>query len=629
MAKNKGQYLLDGTFQQWWDIDAYHKGIDTFDLVVDETDGLLYLQINGQNVGEGVEVTGGGGVVRYNVSYTIPHVTSSDASTKIIEGRTFTTQLTADQDFEIKSVTVTMGSVEVPNSYNAETGIVTVSNVTGDLAIVVVSKALVIFNEVQWLDTSYGIGDNKSAYNGWCPGCAKYDETLNKVIFLQCHVTAHSGTYSASELWAIDPYNVMNNPVKLGEFPVAKGIPLAFDIYDGTYYVVSTKTVYSSSDHGATWQENTIATAPTRDYGLKIIDDVMYLGDDGSAVGAYYTSSDWGLNWETHTFDFVSDYESADLTCCEAEFIKFNGRIYASLRRGVDTGEQGILAVQDNGVWKVISEELPNVNSDCFLFATDSDVIAFAAIDRPNTTIKLGTITIDENDVATVSIAKSVNVNGGSKPGDFHTPTYVIGPDFHMVTFMTSANGNEYNTANNACLVGYTDLSLNENPSYSVTTYDTGINYADVDQSAYAGAVTFDENGHPVCNANAGAVNFSRHVASCYPPENDIVFTYLANPGEQYTIGSHLGYFVYDGVSCNSKMYVCRNTGSRIKQMYPAKKKTVLNISNMTQVGQLTNPVVPLVNWTGASASNEIYRYVGARASWYASLVEPQNVGTL
>ena len=51
------------------------------------------------------------------------------------------------------------------------------------------------------------------------------------------------------------------------------------------------------------------------------------------------------------------------------------------------------VGLQNPGVEKVISEELPNVNSDCFLFATDSNVIAFAAIDRPNTTLKLGTVT--------------------------------------------------------------------------------------------------------------------------------------------------------------------------------------------------------------------------------------------
>lgn len=630
-AKNKGQYLLDGTFQQWWDIDAYHKGVDTFDLAIDETDGLLYLQINGQNVGEGVEITGGGGAVRYNVSYTIPHVTSSNVSTRIIEGRTFTTQLTADQDFEIKSVTVTMGSVEVPNAYNVETGIVTVSNVTGDLAIVVVSKALVIFNEVQWLDTSYGIGDNKSAYNGWCPGCAKYDETLNKVIFLQCHRTSHNGTYSASQLWAIDPYNIMENPVLLHEFPVVSYVvPLCFDIYDGTYYVVSKNRVYTSSDHGQTWVENTVVTAPTRAYCLKIIDDVMYLGDDGSSstAGTYYTSTDWGLNWTANTFDFVSDYESADLTCCEAEFIKFNSRIFASLRRGVGTGKLGMLAVLDNGVWTVISEELPNIDSDCFLFATDSDVIAFAAIDRPNTTIKLGTVTIDENDVATVSVAKSVNVNGGSKSGDFHTPTYVIGPDFHMVTFMTPANMNEYQTANNACLVGYTDLSLNQNPSYSTTSFTA--NSADATDTPYAGTVS-RENGRFVVNANQGVINITKHYASIYPPDEDgNVYTYLTNPGEYYTVGESAWFIVYDVVQHGGDFYACKNAGQLVKQMYPAKKSVRANINTLGVTpsdGVFDYAFLVPVNW--GTQADYLKIWALDRTHWNAVLVEPQNVGTL
>lgn len=628
MAKKiKGQRLQNGELELFHDVDAYHKG-DRFGLAIDETDGLLYLQINGQNVGEGVEVTGGGGgVVRYNVSYTIPHVTSSNVSTRIIEGRTFTTQLTADKDFEIKSVTVTMGSIEVPNAYNAETGIVTVSNVTGNLAIVVVSKALVIFNEVQWLDTIYGIGDNKSAYNAWCPGCAKYDDTLGKVIFLQCHCTAHTGTYSASELWAIDPYNVMNSPVKLGEFSVAKGIPLAFDIYDGTYYVVSTKTVYSSSDHGATWQENTIVTAPARAYALKIIDDVMYLGDDAmndNNIGLYYTSTDGGLNWQTNKFDFADEYGSV-LNCSEAEFIKFNGRVYASIRR---TDLTGLLAVQDNGVWKVISEELPNVNSDCFLFATDSDVIAFAAIDRPNTTLKLGTVTIDENDVATVSVAKSANVNGGDRTGAFHTPTYVIGPDFHMVTFMTSTNLYEYAGANNACLVGYTDLSLNQNPSYSITSFTA--TSADATDTPYAGTVS-REDGKFVVSANQGVINLTKHYASIYPPDEDgNVYTYLTNPSEYYTIGSSLGFVVYDVVQHNGFIYACKNTGQRVKQMYPAKKSVRANINTLGVTppdGVFDYAFLVPVNWT--TATDYLKNWALNRSNWNAVLIEPQNVGTL
>lgn len=628
--KVKGQRLQNGELELFHDVDAYHKGTDTFGLVVDETDGLLYLQINGQNVGEGVEVTGGGGgsVVRYNVSYTIPHVTSSNVSTRIIEGRTFTTQLIADQDFEIKSVTVTMGSVEVPNAYNAETGIVTVSNVTGDLAIVVVSKALVIFNEVQWVDTIYGIGDNKSTYNGWCPGCAKYDETLNKVIFLQCHVTAHSGNYSASQLWAVDPYNIMDNPVLLHEFPVvSRVVPLCFDIYDGTYYVVSRNRVYTSSDHGQTWTEKTVVTAPARAYALKIIDDVMYVGDDAmndANIGLYYTSTDGGLNWQTNKFDFADEYGSV-LNCSEAEFIKFNGRLYASIRR---TDLTGLLAVQDNGVWKVISEELPNVNSDCFLFATDSNVIAFAAIDRPNTTIKLGTVTIDENDVTTVSVAKSVNVNGGSNSGDFHTPTYVIGSDFHMVTFMTPANKNEYFSANNACLVGYTDLSLNQNPSYSITSFTA--NSADATDTPYAGTVS-RENGDFVVNANEGVINLTKHYASIYPPDEDgNVYTYLTNPGEYYTLGTSMGFIVYDVVQHDSALYACNNTGQRVKQMFPAKKIVRANINTLGVTpsdGVFDYAFLVPVNWTSAADYMKIW--VLGRTAWNAVLVEPQNVGTL
>lgn len=618
MAKNKGQYLLDGTFQQWWDIEAYHKGTDTFDLAIDDTDGLLYLQINGQNVGDGVEVTGGGSVVRYNVSYTIPHVTSSNVSTKIIEGRTFTTKLTADQDFEIKSVTVTMGSIEVPNAYNAETGIVTVSNVTADLAIVVVSKALVIFNEVQWLDTAYGIGDNSvSAYNAWFPGCAKYDDTLGKVIFLQCHCTAHTGNFSASQLWSIDPHNVMDNPVLLHEFPVVSNVvPLCFDIYNDVYYVVSQNRVYTSSDHGQTWTENSVVTAPARAYALKIIDDVMYVGDDAmndANIGLYYTSTDGGLNWRTNKFDFADEYGSV-LNCSEAEFIKFNGRLYASIRR---TDLTGLLAVQDNGSWKVISEELPNVNSDCFMFATDSDVIAFAAIDRPNTTLKLGTISVGVNDAVTITVAKSISVGG--HPGDCHTPTYVVGNDFHMVTLMCSANFNEYQTAVNVAYVGYTDLALNNNPSFTKVT--TTFSETDVAETPYYGTQANSTNGFVA----GSVINFKKKFASLYPLDNERkAYTYVSCPGDYYSPGN-LRRNTYDAVEWNGKMYVCYSAS---KRMFPAKKRVTVDLSGKEIVP--TDGVFDYAFGVINNASWQMFKTIfSLDFAWYAELVEPQNVGTL
>lgn len=385
-------------------------------------------------------------------------------------------------------------------------------------------ESLPVFANVTWDNTAYAIGNNHEyAYNAWAPNCAHYDSVTKKVMFLQCHRTSHTGTFGASELIAIDPYNVMEYEVIKTFDPINSAVPLCFAIYNGIYYIMSKNTVYTSEDHGKTWTETTIPTALPTAYGLSIIDGVWYVGNDSGTDetdGVYYTSHDNGVNWETKTLD-LSDY-AGELKCSEASFIKWNGNIFASLRR---ENANGLLIRQnEDGTWKVLTDSLPNVSSDCALSVTE-DRLCYAAINRPSVQIEIGTITISAEDTVSIEPFFTKSFAEVSASGDFHTPSYVYGPDFQMVTFMTNAvQAKEYNGAVNACIVGYADGVEAVGYDYDVITGHLGSNWS---TEPYVGAAP-DLSAGVATTVDGAVINYNGTVPTYYPSVNGDIVTFNA-----------------------------------------------------------------------------------------------------
>ena len=75
------------------------------------------------------------------VTYALTHVTTSNAAAAVEDQATYTATLTADEDYTIQSVTVTMGSVDISSCY--ANGVITIPNVTGDVVITAVAAATV------------------------------------------------------------------------------------------------------------------------------------------------------------------------------------------------------------------------------------------------------------------------------------------------------------------------------------------------------------------------------------------------------------------------------------------------------------------------------------------------------
>ena len=79
----------------------------------------------------------------YSVTYTLDeHVSSSSEATSVNAEAAYTTTLTAAEDYRIDTVSVTMGGTDVTESaYTAETGIVSIASVTGNIVITATSTA--------------------------------------------------------------------------------------------------------------------------------------------------------------------------------------------------------------------------------------------------------------------------------------------------------------------------------------------------------------------------------------------------------------------------------------------------------------------------------------------------------
>lgn len=77
----------------------------------------------------------------HTITNTLTHVSNSNTDTQVEDQGSYTATLTADVDYTIQSVTVTMGGVDISSCY--ANGVITIPNVTGDVVITAVAAATV------------------------------------------------------------------------------------------------------------------------------------------------------------------------------------------------------------------------------------------------------------------------------------------------------------------------------------------------------------------------------------------------------------------------------------------------------------------------------------------------------
>lgn len=102
-------------------------------------------------------ITGGA----HTITNSLTHVSTSNAATQVEDQGSYTATLTADVDYTIQTVTITMGGVDV-SSYYAN-GVITIPNVIGDVVITAVAAATV-YSDIE-LYSPNGVTLNKK-YSG-------------------------------------------------------------------------------------------------------------------------------------------------------------------------------------------------------------------------------------------------------------------------------------------------------------------------------------------------------------------------------------------------------------------------------------------------------------------------------
>ena len=86
------------------------------------------------------ENTGGETETTYTITNNLENASNSNAETSIVEGSVYTATITANSGYDLETVTVTMGGVDVTLTAYSN-GVINIGNVTGDLVITVTTTA--------------------------------------------------------------------------------------------------------------------------------------------------------------------------------------------------------------------------------------------------------------------------------------------------------------------------------------------------------------------------------------------------------------------------------------------------------------------------------------------------------
>ena len=78
--------------------------------------------------------------IQYTITNTLTHIVNSNSATVINENLSYSGTLTADNNYVISSVTITMGSTDITSTaYNSSTGTISIASVTGNIVITAVA----------------------------------------------------------------------------------------------------------------------------------------------------------------------------------------------------------------------------------------------------------------------------------------------------------------------------------------------------------------------------------------------------------------------------------------------------------------------------------------------------------
>lgn len=96
--------------------------------------------------------------ITHSVTQTLQNVSSSNAATTVADGSSYDTVITANDGYAISSVTVTMGGIDITaTAWDAGTGTISISAVTGDIVITASASAATLDTSPAIAKTGYSL----------------------------------------------------------------------------------------------------------------------------------------------------------------------------------------------------------------------------------------------------------------------------------------------------------------------------------------------------------------------------------------------------------------------------------------------------------------------------------------
>lgn len=122
---------------------------------------------------EPVDMPNSPSISTHAVTQTLENVSSSNAATAAADGSSYDTVITANDGYAISSVTVTMGGIDITSTvWNAGTGTISISAVTGDIVITASASAATLDTSPAIAKTGYSLnstgGEFRNATDGAC-----------------------------------------------------------------------------------------------------------------------------------------------------------------------------------------------------------------------------------------------------------------------------------------------------------------------------------------------------------------------------------------------------------------------------------------------------------------------------
>ena len=146
------------------------------------------------------------GTVYHSVQQVLTNVTISDAPVSVESGKPFSAEITAKENYEIISVTVTMGGADITSSAYAN-GKINISSVTGDVVITAAARIVTsvinqipistdmdgsVYNGTGYAEGYYLSSGNLAAASGSYVSGFIPCKTLDTIYFDGCHITTNT-----------------------------------------------------------------------------------------------------------------------------------------------------------------------------------------------------------------------------------------------------------------------------------------------------------------------------------------------------------------------------------------------------------------------------------------------------